>query len=136
MPRVLIVAGEASGDLHAAHIVRGVRKRLPGTEFFGIGGRDMRTAGAEILIDSGELAVVGLWEVLAHRKTIFGALDRMRQLMRERRPDLVLLTDYPDFNLRLAAPPGSWGSPSSTTSARRSGPGGKAGSRPSASGWT
>ena len=103
MPRVLIVAGEASGDLHAAHIVRGVRKRLPGTEFFGIGGRDMRTAGAEILIDSGELAVVGLWEVLAHRKTIFGALDRMRQLMRERRPDLVLLTDYPDFNLRLAA---------------------------------
>ncbi len=102
MPRVLIVAGEASGDLHAAHIVRGVRERLPEAEFFGIGGKDMRAAGAEILVDSADLAVVGLWEVLAHRKTIFGALERMRVLLRKRRPDLVILTDYPDFNLRLA----------------------------------
>ena len=74
MPKVLIVAGEASGDLHAAHIVRGVRERRPDVRFFGIGGQDMRAAGAEILIDSAELAVVGLWEVLAHRKTIVGAL--------------------------------------------------------------
>ncbi len=103
MPDILIVAGEASGDLHAAHIVRGVRERRPDVTFFGIGGQDMRAAGAEILVDSAELAVVGLWEVLAHRKTIFGALDRMRELLRTRRPDLLLLTDYPDFNLRLAA---------------------------------
>ncbi len=103
MPKILIVAGEASGDLHAAHIVRGVRERRPDAEFFGIGGQDMRVAGAEILVDSAELAVVGLWEVLAHRKTIFGALEKMRELLRTRRPDLLLLTDYPDFNLRLAA---------------------------------
>ncbi len=103
MPKILIVAGEASGDLHAAHIVRGVRERRPDVEFFGIGGQDMRAAGAEILVDSAELAVVGLWEVLAHRKTIFGALAKMRALLEERRPDLLLLTDYPDFNLRLAA---------------------------------
>jgi len=103
MPDILIVAGEASGDLHAAHIVRGVRERRPDVTFFGIGGQDMRAAGADILVDSADLAVVGLWEVLAHRKTIFGALDRMRELLRTRRPDLLLLTDYPDFNLRLAA---------------------------------
>jgi len=102
MPEILIVAGEASGDLHAAHIVRGVRERRPDVRFYGIGGKDMRAAGAEILIDSAELAVVGLWEVLAHRKTIFGALERMQRLLQERRPDLLLLTDYPDFNLRLA----------------------------------
>ncbi len=103
MPKILIVAGEASGDLHAAHIVRGVRERRPDVTFFGIGGQDMRAAGAEILVDSAELAVVGLWEVLAHRKTIFGALEKMRELLRTGRPDLLLLTDYPDFNLRLAA---------------------------------
>ncbi len=102
MPEILIVAGEASGDLHAAHIVRGVREHRPDVRFYGIGGKDMRAAGAEILIDSAELAVVGLWEVLAHRKTIFGALERMQRLLRERRPDLIVLTDYPDFNLRLA----------------------------------
>jgi len=102
MPKVLIVAGEASGDLHAAHIVRGVRERRPDVRFFGIGGQDMRAAGAEILIDSAELAVVGLWEVLAHRKTIVCALERMQDLLRTQRPELVVLTDYPDFNLRLA----------------------------------
>lgn len=98
----MIVAGEASGDLHAARLVAGVRRSHPEIRFYGIGGSEMRKAGVDILVDSAGLAVVGLFEVLAHRKVIFGALNRMRDLLRNEPPDLLILTDYPDFNLRLA----------------------------------
>ncbi len=100
--RVLIVAGEASGDQHAARLVEEVKRRNPGVHFAGIGGPRMAEAGVEILVDSAEMAVVGLFEVLVHFRTIYGALQRMRRYLREQRPDLVILTDYPDFNLRLA----------------------------------
>jgi len=102
MKRVMLVAGEASGDLHAAKLAAGVLARRPDVQFFGIGGTEMRKAGVDVLIDSADLAVVGLIEVLAHRKVIFGALNRMRELLRTDPPDLLILTDYPDFNLRLA----------------------------------
>ena len=102
MKRVMIIAGEASGDQHAARLVEGVKQRLPDTRFFGIGGAAMRKAGVEILVDSAELAVVGLIEVLAHRKVIFGALNQMREILRQDPPDLLILTDYPEFNMRLA----------------------------------
>jgi lipid-A-disaccharide synthase len=98
----MIIAGEASGDLHAARLVTGVRKSHPEIHFFGIGGNAMRKAGVDILVDSSELAVVGLIEVLAQRKVIFGALNRMREMLHSDPPDLLILTDYPDFNLRLA----------------------------------
>ncbi len=102
MKRVMLVAGEASGDLHAAKLAAGVLAKRTDVQFFGIGGSEMRKAGVDVLIDSAELAVVGLIEVLAHRKVIFGALNRMRDLLRTDPPDLLILTDYPDFNLRLA----------------------------------
>lgn len=98
----MIIAGEASGDLHAAKLVEGVKQRMSDVEFFGIGGHSMRQAGVEILVDSAELAVVGLIEVLAQRKVIFGALNRMREILRTSPPDLLILTDYPEFNMRLA----------------------------------
>ncbi len=102
MKRVMLIAGEASGDLHAAKLAAGVLAKRADVQFFGIGGSEMRKAGVDVLIDSAELAVVGLIEVLAHRKVIFGALNRMRELLRTNPPDLLILTDYPDFNLRLA----------------------------------
>ncbi|MDH3947432.1 MAG: lipid-A-disaccharide synthase [Gammaproteobacteria bacterium] len=102
MKRVMLVAGEASGDLHAAKLAAGVLAKRSDIKFFGIGGTEMRKAGVDVLIDSAELAVVGLFEVLAHRKVIFGALNKMRELLRSEPPDLLILTDYPDFNLRLA----------------------------------
>ena len=102
MKRVMLIAGEASGDLHAAKLAAGVLAKRPDVQFFGIGGAEMRKAGVDVLIDSADLAVVGLIEVLAHRKVIFGALNQMRELLRTDPPDLVILTDYPDFNLRLA----------------------------------
>ena len=100
--QVLIVAGEASGDHHAGRLIEEVHKLNPRVHFAGIGGEHMRKAGAEILVDSAEMAVVGLFEVLAHFNTIYGALQLMRRELRERKPDLLILVDYPDFNLRLA----------------------------------
>jgi len=102
MKRVMLVAGGASGDLHAAKLAAGVLAKHSDVQFFGIGGTEMRKAGVDVLIDSADLAVVGLIEVLAHRKVIFGALNQMRELLRTDPPDLLILTDYPDFNLRLA----------------------------------
>lgn len=98
----MIIAGEASADLHAGKLVRNVLSKDPAVKFFGIGGNDMRAAGVETLVDSAELAVVGLIEVLAHRKVIFGALHRMEDILRNDPPDLLVLVDYPEFNLRLA----------------------------------
>jgi len=102
MKRVMIIAGEASGDLHAAKLVREVKEKNTDIIFYGIGGKNMVEAGVETLVDSAELAVVGLFEVLAHWNTISGALKKMQHLLRTDPPDLLVLTDYPDFNLRLA----------------------------------
>ena len=98
----MIIAGEASGDLHAAKLVKAVKAERPDIAFYGIGGDDMRAAGVDVMVDSAELAVVGLVEIWAHRKVIFGALDLMRQQLCDNPPDLLVLVDYPEFNLRLA----------------------------------
>lgn len=98
----MIIAGEASGDQHAALLVKAALQKNSEIEFFGIGGEKMRAAGVETLVDAADMAVVGLIEVLAHRKVIFGALDKMRSLLIEKSPDLLILVDYPEFNLRLA----------------------------------
>lgn len=98
----MIIAGEASGDSHAAKLVREVKEKNANITFYGIGGKNMREAGVETLVDSAELAVVGLFEVLAHWNTISGALKKMQHLLRTEPPDLLVLTDYPEFNLRLA----------------------------------
>ena len=98
----MIIAGEASGDSHAAKLVREVKEKNSDISFYGIGGKNMVEAGVDALVDSAELAVVGLFEVLAHWNTISGALKKMQHLLRTDPPDLLVLTDYPDFNLRLA----------------------------------
>lgn len=98
----MIIAGEASGDLHAAKLVKAVNAQRSDINFFGIGGENMRAAGVEVMVDAAEMAVVGLVEIWAHRKVIFGALDLMRAQLRDNPPDLLVLVDYPEFNLRLA----------------------------------
>lgn len=102
MKSVMIIAGEASGDQHASLLVDAVHKKNSNIKFFGIGGEKMRAVGVETLVDAADMAVVGLIEVLAHRKVIFGALNLMRGLLTSRKPDLLILVDYPEFNLRLA----------------------------------
>lgn len=100
--RVLIVAGEASGEARAARLVEELRQHHPQVSFFGIGGARMREAGVDTLVDCREMAVLGLIEVLRHYRRIKGVLEQMRKLLHQERPDLVILVDYSGFNLRLA----------------------------------
>ncbi|HEX9861453.1 MAG TPA: lipid-A-disaccharide synthase [Nitrospirota bacterium] len=100
--RVMIVAGEASGDLHGGNLARALLAQRPGIELFGIGGENMRAAGVDTLVDNREIAVVGIWEVLSHFGVIKAAFDRMKRILEDDPPELVILIDYPDFNLRLA----------------------------------
>jgi lipid-A-disaccharide synthase len=98
----MIVAGEASGDLHGAGLVREALRLDPTLSFFGIGGPRMREAGVETLVDSSEMAVVGIVEVLAHIGVISRAFMTLRQVIVSNPPDLLILIDYPDFNMLLA----------------------------------
>ncbi|MDT8440425.1 MAG: lipid-A-disaccharide synthase [Desulfuromonadales bacterium] len=101
--KVLIVTGEASGDLHGARLIRAMRERRPEVHFQGVGGQRMAAAGCEILIRGEDLAVVGLVEVLSHFPTIWRAFQSLKKrLYGPDRPDALVLIDFPDFNLRLA----------------------------------
>jgi lipid-A-disaccharide synthase len=100
---VMVVAGEASGDLHAANLINALKNLDPQVRYIGMGSVNMRAAGVEILVDSATVAVVGLVEVLAHFKDLKAALRTLQDALIEQRPELLILVDYPDFNLRLAA---------------------------------
>ncbi len=98
----MIVAGEASGDIYGADLARETLKLDPALHFFGIGGARMREAGVETLVDSADMAVVGLIEVLKHFDVISAAFRKLQQILFNDPPDLLILIDYPGFNLRLA----------------------------------
>jgi lipid-A-disaccharide synthase len=100
---VFIVAGEASGDLHAANFARELLKLDPKLQLRGMGGDSMRAAGVDILIDAAELAVIGLVEILAKYKLIKAALEQLKHAIEQDRPDLLVLVDYQEFNQKLAA---------------------------------
>lgn len=100
--RIFIVAGEISGDMHAAKLVRETRALDAGIEFWGIGGPRMREAGAHTLHDISEMAVLGLWEVLKRIRFFKRIFKEVLAELRTRRPDVLVLVDYPGFNLRLA----------------------------------
>jgi lipid-A-disaccharide synthase len=104
--RILISAGEASGEFYGAELMTALRKQVSPAktqiEFFGVGGDQMRAAGCDLLVDAREIAVVGIVEVIRHIPLIY---RRFREVVREaerRRPDAAVLIDFPDFNLRLA----------------------------------
>lgn len=100
----MIVAGEASGDKHGAHLVRAMRGLRPDLtlEFFGAGGDEMRGAGVETLVDVRELAIMGALEVAAALPKFLRVFRQLREAASARRPDAVILIDWPEFNLRLA----------------------------------
>ena len=102
--RVLIVAGEASGDLYGGLLMRAMAAEGP-VAFSGIGGPTMRAAGLAAVADASVLAVTGILEVVARFSSIWGAWRATASLLEDsrQRPDLAILIDYPDFNLRLAA---------------------------------
>ena len=101
--RVLILAGEASGDAHGARVAREIRRRWPGVEMAGMGGGGMAGAGVRLLAGLDELAVMGFAEVLG-RLPYFRRLERrLVRLLREETPDLVIPIDYPGLNMRITA---------------------------------
>jgi len=102
--RVAIVAGEASGDALGAALIGALRARVPGIEVRAVAGPKMRAAGCEPLADSEELAVMGLFEVLAHLPRLWRLRARLVAALRAWRPDVYIGIDAPDFNLRLARP--------------------------------
>ena len=99
---VLIVAGEASGDIHGANLVRAMKKRSPRIRIRGIGGERMAEAGVELIVSSSEIAVVGLTEVFSRLHSILKARRRIIDHLKGNIPDLLILIDYPDFNINLA----------------------------------
>lgn len=99
----MIIAGEASGDMHGARLVRAIKKRSPEAFVFGVGADAMQGEGARIIVDSRELSVVGLTEVISKLATIYRAMGLVKKSLHRLRPDLLILIDFPDFNFRVAA---------------------------------
>lgn len=102
--RLMLVAGEASGDAHGASLVDALRQAASDIEFefFGATGSRMRAAGVESIIDTDKLSILGLWEIATALPKFFAAYTKLKQAVIERNPDAVILIDWPDFNLRLA----------------------------------
>jgi lipid-A-disaccharide synthase len=101
-PKILIVAGEASGDQHAARLVAAIKAEVPQAEFLGVGGEALAAQGVRILWPAAQLAVVGLLEVAARLPAVWGALRRLARALKEERPALAILVDFPDFNFWVA----------------------------------
>jgi len=99
---IMVVAGEASGDQHAAGLVRALKAKDPTLSFFGMGGRRLAAEGVELLHDAREVSVMGITEVLPRLPRILKILRDLGRVAAERRPACAILVDIPDFNLRLA----------------------------------
>ena len=100
--KIMLVAGEVSGDLHGAHLVEAIHRIDPEIQFFGVGGEGLKRRGMKLLYPAHSLSVVGLTEVFIKLRSIIEALQRLKKSLDQERPDLVILIDFPDFNLRLA----------------------------------
>ncbi len=101
-PHVMILAGEASGDAHAAEFVEHLYQLNSDIRLSGMGGPHMRKAGVELIYDSSNIAVVGLVEVLRHWGEIKHAMNVIKAAIEDTRPDLLVLVDYQEFNLKMA----------------------------------
>ncbi len=100
--KILLVAGEVSGDLHGAHLVEAIQRIEPEVRFFGVGGEDLERRGMKVLYPAHSLSVVGITEVFLKLGTILKALRGLKRSLEREKPDLVILIDFPEFNLRLA----------------------------------
>lgn len=100
--RVFLSAGEASGDHYGAEIIAGLRERMPGAEFTGLGGTEMEAAGQVRVVRAEEVAHMGITEVIRHAPSIYAKYRRLVGSIRRARPDVAVLIDFPDVNFRLA----------------------------------
>jgi len=102
MCKIMISVGEASGDLHGASIATELKKIKPNIKMFGMGGKAMQKAGVELSHDFADLDVMGFVEVIKNLPRFFRLRDELVEVMKKEKPDLLLIIDYPDFNMRLA----------------------------------
>jgi lipid-A-disaccharide synthase len=100
--RVLLVVGEASGDLHGSHLVRALRERDSALEISAVGGEALKREGAKIIFDVARIAGMGLTELAGNLTSLWRAYSQVKKNLREQRPSLLILIDFPDFNLRVA----------------------------------
>jgi lipid-A-disaccharide synthase len=100
--RILISAGEASGEMYGAQLIEALRRRDPSVEFFGVGGDRMRAAGCDTVVDAKDLAVVGISEIVSHLPKIYGLFHKLIRAADQRRPALAIVIDSPAFNWRVA----------------------------------
>ena len=103
MIKILLSAGEASGDLHAAALTKAILALEPTAEIYGMGGEAMRAAGGEVVFDIKDHGVMGTVEVLRKLPQLYKLKKDFRKLMEDRRPDCFVTIDYPDFNMRIAS---------------------------------
>ena len=100
--RLFISAGEASGEFYGAQLISALHRAEPDLDFFGLGGAAMAAAGCDLIVESKEVAVVGLAEVVKHLPSIYSRFHRLLDEVDRRKPALAVLIDFPDFNFRLA----------------------------------
>lgn len=101
MPTIFISAGEASGELYGAQLASLLRQNLPQAELMGMGGERMRAAGVDCIVRAEDMAVMGFTEVVEHLPRIYGEFRKLKRAIRERRPQVAVLIDFPDFHFRL-----------------------------------
>ena len=100
--RYYIVAGEASGDLHASNLIKAIREKDPAAQFRGCGGDLMQQVGADLLMHYKDMAFMGFWEVFVHLPEVLGNIKHCKADILDWKPDVLVLVDYPGFNLRVA----------------------------------
>lgn len=100
--KFFIIAGEASGDLHAAHLMRAIKQQYPSAEFRYYGGEQMQAEGGTLLCHYRQLAYMGFVQVALHLRTILRGMARCKREIEAWQPDALILVDYPGFNLKMA----------------------------------
>ena len=99
--KIRIIAGEASGDLHGANLAREISKLDPSLALYGVGSKRMRESGVRMLADASEISVVGITAVLTHIGAIYRVYTKLKRFLNDEKPALLILIDFPDFNILL-----------------------------------
>jgi lipid-A-disaccharide synthase len=100
--RILVSAGEASGEMYGAQLIEALRRKDPTLDFFGVGGERMRAAGCKTVVDAKDLSVVGITEILSHLPKIYALFHKLIQEADQHKPNLAVVIDSPAFNWRVA----------------------------------
>lgn len=101
--KIMIITGEESGDNHGANVVRAMLKKHNNLVFFGIGGKALKKAGTDILVEASELSVIGITEAFSKLPTLLKGMSIVKKNLKNKKPDLLILVDFPDFNLHAAS---------------------------------